>query len=146
MNYRAVDGSAAPIEHFYTNQTAPYFRRAAALRIARAVLPRPARAHRSGTGSINVNPKYFNDTSDAIFQTTRGGDTYDRTFLGAFVDEPRLGAPELGLSHHLPRPRRRANRSGGNVMLHKSGLRAADLAPAPLALRFRWLRVDAGAV
>src|SRR6185437_8081279 len=37
------------------------------------------------------DPKYFKDTSDAIFMTTRGGNYYDRTFLSAFV-RPGIGA------------------------------------------------------
>ncbi|MDA1231659.1 MAG: hypothetical protein O2856_12870 [Planctomycetota bacterium] len=41
--------------------------------------------------AINVDPSYFKDTSDAIFMTTRGTDTYQRTFLNAFI-RPGIGA------------------------------------------------------
>jgi len=41
--------------------------------------------------AIHVNPKYFKDTSDAIFMTTRGGSYYERTFLSSFV-RPGIGA------------------------------------------------------
>jgi hypothetical protein len=41
--------------------------------------------------AIGVNPAYFKDTSDAIFQTSRGGAVYDRTFLEGFI-RPGLGA------------------------------------------------------
>jgi hypothetical protein len=91
MNYRAADGSSAPIEHLYTNQTNPYFR-APQLYVSLAARFFPGRRVLTDAEAIaiNVNPKYFNDTSDAIFQTTRGGDTYDHTFLGAFI-KPGLG-------------------------------------------------------
>ncbi len=91
MNYRASDGGPAPIEHLYTNQTNPYFR-APQLYVSLAARFFPGRRVLTDAeaAAINVNPKYFNDTSDAIFQTTRGGDTYDRTFLGGFI-KPGLG-------------------------------------------------------
>lgn len=92
MNYRAADGTAAPIEHLYTNQTAPYFR-APQLYVSLAARFFPGRRVLTDVEAvaINVNPKYFNDTSDAIFQTTRGGASYDRTFMSAFI-KPGLGA------------------------------------------------------
>jgi hypothetical protein len=40
--------------------------------------------------AIQVDPKYYNDVSDAVFMTSRGGDTYQRTFMTAFV------APGIG--------------------------------------------------
>jgi hypothetical protein len=39
---------------------------------------------------LGVNLQYFQDTSDAILQTTRGDAVYDRTFMGAFV-RPGIG-------------------------------------------------------
>lgn len=91
MEYRHLDGDA-PIEHLYTNQTHPYFRAphiyvalAARFMQGRQVLT-PEQA-----AEIKVNPKYFKDTSDAIFMTTRPGEGgeyashYDRTFLEGFV-------------------------------------------------------------
>jgi hypothetical protein len=40
--------------------------------------------------AVRVNPRYFNDTSDAVLMTSRGGGIYDRTFMEAFV------APGIG--------------------------------------------------
>jgi hypothetical protein len=92
MQYRDADGGAAPIEHLYTNQTHPYFR-APHLYVSIAARFMPGRQVLSAAEAeaIHVNPKYFKDASDAIFMTTRGGDWYDRTFLGAFI-RPGIGA------------------------------------------------------
>jgi hypothetical protein len=91
MEYRRSDDSA-PIEQLYTNQTQPYFRApqiyvstAARFMLGRRVLTTQQ------ANEIQVNPKYFNDTSDAIFMTSRGGSIYDRTFLTAFI-APGIGA------------------------------------------------------
>jgi hypothetical protein len=92
MEYRRAPGEGeAPIEQLYTNQTHPYFRAphlyvatAARFMLGRRVLtPRQADA-------IEVNPKYFNDVSDAVLMTSRGGGLYDRTFMEAFVS-PGIG-------------------------------------------------------
>ncbi|MBL8292810.1 MAG: hypothetical protein JNN08_13285 [Bryobacterales bacterium] len=81
----------APPDHLYTNQTSAYFRAphiyvaiAARFLPGRQVLT-PEEAH-----AIRVDPGYFKDTSDAIMMTTRGGDTYQRTFLETFL-RPGLG-------------------------------------------------------
>ena len=91
MEYRHAD-QPAPIEELYTNQTHPYFRAphiyvatAARFMLGRRVLTTQQAA------AIHVDPKYFNDTSDAIFMTSRGGSVYDRTFMEAFV-APGIGA------------------------------------------------------
>ena len=91
MEYRH-DGQPAPIEQLYTNQTHPYFRApqiyistAARFMLGRRVITtQQAR-------EIHVNPQYFNDTSDAVLMTSRGGDIYDRTFMEALV-APGIGA------------------------------------------------------
>jgi hypothetical protein len=44
-----------------------------------------------------VHPKYFNDTSDAVLMTSRGGDLYDCTFDQGFV------RPGIGLSNWVSR-------------------------------------------
>jgi len=85
-------GEPAVIEELYTNQTHPYYRAphiyvstAARFMLGRRVLtPEQAKA-------IGVDPKYFNDTSDAVLMTNRDGATYDRTFMEAFV-APGIGA------------------------------------------------------
>lgn len=91
MGYRH-DGGEAPIEHLYTNQTSPYFR-APHLYVSIAARFMPGRQVLSDeqAKAINVDPKYFKDTSDAILMTSRGGDTYDRTFLSGFI-RPAIGS------------------------------------------------------
>jgi len=91
MQYRHKGGKA-PLEHLYTNQTSPYFR-APHIYVAIAARFMPGRQVLTDAQAkaINVSPKYFKDTSDAILMTTRGGDTYDRTFLSSFV-RPAIGA------------------------------------------------------
>lgn len=94
MEQRHDDGFGprpAPAEHLYTNQTAPYFR-APHLYIAT-----PARFFEgrqvlteAQAKALDVNPAYFKDTSDAVFMTSRGGNTYDRTFLEGFL-KPGIG-------------------------------------------------------
>ncbi len=82
----------APIEHLYTNQTSPYFR-APHLYVAIAARFMPGRQVLTDAqaAAIQVNPRYFKDTSDAIFMTTRPVEgaahvgVYDRTFLEGFI-------------------------------------------------------------
>lgn len=82
----------APAEHLYTNQTSPYFR---APHIYVAIAARFFEGRRvlsaSQAKAINVNPDYFNDTSDSVFMTSRGGNVYDRTFLIGYI-KPGIGA------------------------------------------------------
>ena len=91
MEYHNPDGKA-PIEHLYTNQTSPYYR-APHLYLSVAARFMPGRQVLSDeqAKAINVNPKYFKDTSDAVLMTSRGGGIYDRTFLGGFI-RPGIGA------------------------------------------------------
>lgn len=92
MEYRRAPGEGeAPIEELYTNQTHPYFRAphlyvstAARFMRGRQVLTKEQ------ANAIGVNPKYFNDASDAVLMTSRGGGVYDRTFMEAFVS-PGIG-------------------------------------------------------
>lgn len=91
MEYRHGDGPA-PIEQLYTNQTHPYFRApqiyistAARFMLGRQVLTTQQ------AKEIQVNPRYFHDTSDAVLMTSRGGNVYDRTFMEAFIS-PGIGA------------------------------------------------------
>jgi len=99
MEYRRAPGAPeAPIEQLYTNQTHPYFRAphlyvatAARFMLGRRVLTTQQ------AEEIKVNPKYFNDTSDAVLMTSRGGNIYDRTFMEAFV------APGIGFENWTSR-------------------------------------------
>ncbi|NOR75141.1 MAG: hypothetical protein GQ525_08265 [Draconibacterium sp.] len=87
-----------PMEHIYINQTAPYFR-APHIYISVAARFMPGRKVISDTEAkdLNVNPKYFNDCSDAVLMTTRGGNKYDRTFMESFI------RPGIGLQNWVSR-------------------------------------------
>jgi hypothetical protein len=87
-----------PMQHFYTNQTHPYFR-APQIYVAVAARFMPGRqviSHEEAK-ELNVNPKYYKDCSDAVFMTTRGGSVYDRTFMQGFI------SPGIGLSNWISR-------------------------------------------
>ncbi|WP_373652537.1 hypothetical protein [Schlesneria sp. DSM 10557] len=83
--------TAAPVEHLYTNQTSPY-PRAPHLYLAIAARFFEGRQvlNEQQAAAIKVSPTYFNDTSDAVFMSSRGGNTYDRTFLEGFL-RPGIG-------------------------------------------------------
>lgn len=92
MEYRGADGQAVPLEELYTSQTHPYFRApqiyvalAARFMLGRQVLTAEE------AKAIGVHPSYFKDVSDAVFMTSRGGNFYDRVFMGAFI-KPGIGA------------------------------------------------------
>ncbi len=98
MTFRRADGSAAPVEHLYTNQTGPYFR-APHLYVAIAARFLPGRQVLTAAeaAQVGVNPEYFNDISDSILMTSRGGTVYDRTFMAGFA------RPGVGLSNWTSR-------------------------------------------
>lgn len=81
-----------PIEHLYTSQTHPYFR-APHLYVAIAARFMPGRRVLTDeqAAAIQVDPRYFKDTSDAVFMTTRPVEGnahrafYDRTFLEGYI-------------------------------------------------------------
>jgi hypothetical protein len=84
-------GGAAPAEHLYTNQTSPYFRAPhIAVSIAARFLPKRQVLTAEEARAIGVDPGYFQDASDAVLLSTRGGTIYDRTFLESFL-RPGLG-------------------------------------------------------
>jgi len=96
MQYRRLGGEA-PIEHLYTNQTQPYFR-APHLYLATAARFLPGRQAISDQEAkrIGVSPGYFRDLSETVLLSSRGGGSYDRTFLEGFV-RPGIG-PENWVS------------------------------------------------
>jgi hypothetical protein len=93
MRYSLESDPAAelPVEHLYTNQTSPYAR-APHIRVAVAARFFPGKRVLSPeqAARVGVDPGYFNDCSDGVLMTTRGGDFYDRTFLEGFL-KPGLG-------------------------------------------------------
>jgi hypothetical protein len=81
----------APAEHLYTNQTSAYFRAPHLyLGICARFLPGRQVLTPEQATQLRVDPKYFQDCSDAVFVTSRGGNTYTRTFLDAFL-RPGVG-------------------------------------------------------
>ena len=85
--------TSVPSHQLYTNQTHPYFR-ADHIYITTAARFMPGRQALTqaeaesidvGTGGGGIN-----DTSDAVLMTTRGTDTYDRTFMSALI-RPGIG-------------------------------------------------------
>lgn len=91
MRFLTRTGQPAPPDHLYTNQTSAYFRAPHIyVAIAARFLPGRQVLTPEEAQAIRVDPGYFKDTSDAIMMTTRGGDTYQRTFLETFL-RPGLG-------------------------------------------------------
>ena len=91
MTFRAADGTAAEPEHLYTNQTSPYPRAPHLyLAIAARFLPKRQVLNAEEAKAVNVDPAYFGDISDTILMSTRGGTTFDRTFMEGFV-RPGIG-------------------------------------------------------
>jgi hypothetical protein len=87
-----------PYEHLYTNQTHPYFN-APHLYVGVAARFMPGRQVISDAEAkeLQVNPKYFGDVSDAVLLTSRGGTSYERTFMESFL------RPGLGLQNWVSR-------------------------------------------
>lgn len=87
-----------PMQHLYTNQTHPYFR-APQIYVAIAARFMPGRqvVDEKSAEKLGVNPKYYKDCSDAIFMTSRGGNSYDRTFMESFI------RPGIGLENWVSR-------------------------------------------
>lgn len=80
-----------PLEHIYTNQTTPYFR---APHIYIALAARFMSGRRVVSEDIarrlGIEGDYFNDCSDSVLMTSRGGTLYDRTFMEGFI-RPGIG-------------------------------------------------------
>ena len=87
-----------PREHLYTNQTQPYAR-APHIYVATPARFMPGRrVIPEGQGEkFGANSGYTGDCSDTVFMSTRGGSTYTRTFMEAFV------RPGYGLSNWTSR-------------------------------------------
>lgn len=93
-----MDFGNTPLEHLYTNQTAPYYRAPHIyVAIAARFMPNRQVLTEKQARQLNVNPKYFKDCSDAILMTSRGGNQYDRTFMESFI------RPGIGLQNWVSR-------------------------------------------
>lgn len=83
--------SDTPREHLYTNQTQPYFRDPALyVAIAARFMPGRRVVDAETFEAIGGQAKYSGDCSDSVLMTSRGGTTYQRTFMEGFV-RPGLG-------------------------------------------------------
>jgi hypothetical protein len=86
------------IEHLYTHQTSPYFRAPHIyVAIGGRFLPKRQILTEEQAKKLNVDPKHFNDCSDAFFMTSRGGNRYSRTFMESFI------RPGIGLNNWVSR-------------------------------------------
>lgn len=92
----------APPEHIYTNATHPYFR-APHILISLPFRYEPLRKVLSDVEHRTLQTHYTQriGISDAILMTSRGGTTYDRTFLEAFI-RPGLERGAWGLAATCP--------------------------------------------
>ena len=89
-----------PPENLYTNGTHPYFR-APHIYVAFPARFMPGRRSISDAqlpgldmATFGTN-RYHLDCADSVFMTTRGGNTYDRSFMGVFI-RPGLGPANWG--------------------------------------------------
>ena len=87
-----------PLEHLYTNQTHPYYRAPHIyLGIAARFMPGRKVLSKKEAEILGVNPTYFNDCSDIVIISSRGGSAYQRTFMESFV------RPGIGLENWVSR-------------------------------------------
>ena len=97
-----MDFGKTPVEHLYTNQTAPYFRAPHIyVAIAARFMPQRQVLNEEQAKQLNVNPKYFNDCSDAVLMTSRGGNKYIRTFMDGFI-RPGIGLQNWASRSNYP--------------------------------------------
>ena len=75
-----------PQEHLYTNATIPYARAPHIyLSFPKRFFPEKAALSPREAEPLVENPKYRVASSDAVFMTSRGGSSYDRMFMEAFI-------------------------------------------------------------
>jgi hypothetical protein len=87
-----------PMEHLYTQQTSPYYRAPHLyLAIGARFMPNRKVVSDEDAVRLNINPKYYNDCSDAILMSSRGGTKYDRLFMESFI------RPGIGLGNWVSR-------------------------------------------
>ncbi len=95
---RAMGFGGRPLEHLYTNQTLPYPRAPHLyVGIAARFLPNRQVLSRSEAKALRVDPDYYQDCSDVVLITSRGGYRYHRCMPEAFL------RPGIGLEHWVSR-------------------------------------------
>ena len=93
---------------------------------------------------IGAHPEYYNDTSDAVLMSTRGGTQYDCMFSRG-VSQARHRDAELGVADELSGAERRADRADRNVLVRAGRLRSEIGPSAPVFAPLGWILVAAGA-
>jgi len=86
------------LEHLYTQQTSPYYRAPQIyMAIGARFMPDRQVVSDEQAALLNVDPKYYKDCSDAFLMVTRGGNSFDRTFMESFI------RPGIGLQNWVSR-------------------------------------------
>jgi len=87
-----------PSEHLYTNQTHPYYRAPHIyIGIAARFMPGRKVLSTKEAKELGVSPTYFNDCSDVVLLSSRGGNSYQRNFMESFL------RPAIGLENWVSR-------------------------------------------
>jgi len=95
---RAMGFGRRPLEHLYTNQTHPYPGAPHLyIGIAARFLPDRQVLSPAEAQALKVDPDYYQDCSDVVFLTSRGGFRYERCVPEAFL------RPGIGLEHWVSR-------------------------------------------
>lgn len=93
-----------PLEHFYTNATQPYFR-APQILIAMPMRYDPDSLHNILTKDEliheGIHPVMWRGASDAVLITSRGGNSFDRKFMQAFI-RPGLSQKNWAARSQIP--------------------------------------------
>lgn len=84
----------APFEHLYTQQTSPYFRAPHVyIAIGSRFVPHRQILSTEQLERLKVDPSQHKGLSEPFLMSSRGGNTYDRTFMEAFIP------PAMGQNH-----------------------------------------------
>jgi len=85
-------------EHLYTQQTSPYFRAPHIyLAIGARFMPNRKVISDQEAEKLGVDTKYYNDCSDAVLMSSRGGNQYERQFMESYI------RPGIGLQNWVSR-------------------------------------------
>ena len=97
-----MDMGDVPPEHYYTNQTHPYFRAPHIyVSIFARFMPDRHVVTPDQAKQLGVVGDYAADCSDAAFMTSRGGNRYNRTFMESFI-RPGPGLANWGSRTNYP--------------------------------------------
>jgi len=95
---KKMEFGGAPLEHLYTQQTSPYFRAPHIyLAIGARFMPNRKVISDQEAEKLGVDTKYYNDCSDAVLMSSRGGNQYERQFMESYI------RPGIGLQNWVSR-------------------------------------------